>query len=273
MQIKGKDISISVEGLTICYDDLGIGDIPILFIHGFPFDKSTWQPQTDYFKSSQRVIAYDIRGFGKSSADKEEASMKLFGDDLIKFMDALEINRAVVCGLSMGGYILMNAIQRYPKRFKAIILSDTQCIADNKEAKEKRNKTIEQIKAVGLADFAEGFIKNAFCKDSLTDKKELVEKIRKIILSTAPAIVTGTLTALAERYAMCSFLTDISIPALILCGKEDVITPVAQSEFLQSKIKNSTFQIIDGAGHLSNLEQQDEFNKHVNNFISSFGKW
>jgi len=272
MLIKGKDINITVDGLTICYDDLGVGQIPVLFIHGFPFDKSMWQPQVDYLKSSHRVIAYDLRGFGKSSADKEEASMRLFADDLIKFMDALAIDRAVVCGLSMGGYILLNAIQRFPKKFAAIILSGAQCIADNKEVKEKRNKTIQQIKAGGLNDFAEGFIKNTFCKDSLTDKKEVVGRIKKVILSTAPSTITGTLTALAERYATCSFLTDISVPALILCGNEDVITPLAQSEFMQSKIKNSTLHSIDKAGHLSNLEQPDKFNNLVNNFISGLAK-
>ena len=79
-------------------------------------------------------------------------------------MDALQINKAMVCGLSMGGYILLNAVSRYPERFEAIILSDTQCIADSPEAKVKRYKTIQQIEAGGLNDFAEAFVKNIFCR-------------------------------------------------------------------------------------------------------------
>ena len=249
-----------------------VGHLPILFIHGFPFDKSMWQPQLDFFKSRHRVIAYDIRGFGKSTAGIEKVSISLFADDLIKLMDALQINKAVVCGLSMGGYILLNAVNRYPERFEAIILSDTQCIADSPEAKEKRYTTIRQIVADGLTDFAEDFVKNIFCKDSLSDKKELVEKIKKVILSTETLTITRTLSALAQRREMCSSLKEIKVPALIMCGKEDTVTPPDQSQFLQCNIANSRLYSIEKAGHMSNLEQPDEFNQHITNFISDLMK-
>jgi pimeloyl-ACP methyl ester carboxylesterase len=269
MQTTGSDLKIDVNGVTICYDDLGTGMIPVLFIHGFPFDKSSWQPQMEFLKNAQRIIAYDIRGFGKSTADNEKPSMSLFADDLIKLMDALEIDKAVVCGLSMGGYILLNAVNRYPERFKAIILSDTQCIADSPEGKEKRYKTIEHIEAGGLNDFADGFIKNVFCQESLDIKKELVEKIKTIVLTTAPATIAATLAGLAERSETCSSLNKISVPALILCGKEDKVTPLAQSEILHQHITGSTLHSIAQAGHLSNLEQPEIFNQQLTKFISS----
>ena len=272
MQATGKDITVNVNGITICYDDLGKGEIPIIFIHGFPFDKSSWDPQMDFLKKTNRVIAYDIRGFGNSTTDNEKASIGLFAADLILFMDVLQINKAIVCGLSMGGYILLNAVNRYPNRFEALILSDTQCIADSPEVKEKRNKTIEQIKSNGITDFASAFIAAVFCEESLANKHELVEKIEKIILSTSPETFTGTLNAMAQRQEMCTWLNKISVPTLILCGKEDEVIPLTQSKFLQNKIINSTLHSIDGAGHLSNLEQPDEFNKHLNNFISGLVK-
>lgn len=271
-QATGNDININVDGVTICYDDFGKGITPIIFIHGFPFDKSSWQPQMEFLKKSHRVISYDIRGFGKSTTGKEKQSIGLFADDLIKFMDALEINNAIVCGLSMGGYILLNAISRYPEKFKAIILSDTQCIADTLEVKEKRNQTSSHIMASGLKDFADGFIKNIFCQETLETKKEIVEKIKDIILSTSPITITGALSALAQRWETCSSLQEISVPALILCGKEDKVTPLAQSEFLLQNITNATLHNINKAGHMSNLEQPDEFNQHVNNFISGLVK-
>lgn len=268
MRTIGNDIEINVNGITICYDDLGEGVIPIVFIHGFPFNKSTWQPQIDFLKNTNRVIAYDIRGFGKSTAGNEEASMGLFADDLIKFMDALLIKKAIVCGLSMGGYILLNTIDHYPNRFEAIILSDTQCIADTAEVKEKREKTIKQIDSEGLTGFTETFIQNIFCKETLNNKKEIVEKIKNIILSTSLETITGTLTALAQRQEMCFMLRKITIPTLILCGKEDLVTPLIQSDFLQNNIKKSIFHILDNAGHLSNLEQGDTFNKYLSDFVS-----
>ncbi len=270
MRTTGNDIEININGVTLCYDDIGEGSVPVIFIHGFPFDKSMWKPQLDFLQSSQRVIALDMRGFGKSTRGNFKASISLVADDLIQFMDALEIDSAVICGLSMGGYVALNALNRYPEKFNAIILSDTQCIADSAEAREKRFKTIQQIEANGLHEFAEGFVKNIFCKDSLATKTELLDRIKNIILSTEPQSITETLVALAERSETCSILNSISIPALILCGSEDVITPPAQSEFLKDNIKNSEWHRIDHAGHMTNLEQPDEFNKHVKKFISGF---
>src|SRR5205085_7490003 len=196
MRPTGNNIEIKVNGVTLCYDDLGNGKIPIVFVHGFPFDKSMWKPQLDFLKSSHRVIAYDIRGFGKSTSNREKASMTLFADDLIKLLEALEISKAVVCGLSMGGYIALNAINRFQENFAGVVLSDTQCIADSPEAMEKRVKTIQLIEAGGLKDFAEAFVKNIFFKDSFVTKKELVEKIKSTVLSTSPKTITATLAAL-----------------------------------------------------------------------------
>lgn len=268
--MKKKSINtVDIEGTTISFDDFGKGEMPIIFIHGFPFDKSSWQPQMTFLKKTHRVIAYDIRGFGASITNDEQESIDLFSNDLVKFMDALSIKKAIVCGLSMGGYILLNAVHRFSDRFEAIILSDTQCIADSEAAKEKRAKSIKQIEAEGLKDFADGFIKNVFCQNSLDNKKELVETIKNVILKTSQRTVVGTLRALAQRSEMCASLNQISVPTLIICGKEDGVTPPIQAEFMYGKILNSRLQIIENAGHLSNLEQPDEFNKILIDFISS----
>ena len=269
MQATGNDLEVKINDITICYDDLGDSTIPVIFIHGFPFNKSSWQPQMDFLKSKCRVIAYDIRGFGKSTSGGEKPGINLFADDLISLMDALQIKNAIVCGLSMGGYILLNAINRYPERFHAIILSDTQCIGDSAETKEKRYKTIKQIEADGLKDFTEAFCKNIFCQESLNNKKDLVEKIKNIILSTKPETVTGTLAALAQRQEKCFSLNEISVPALILCGKEDIVTPLIQSEFLHAHIKNSKLHSLGNAGHMANLEQANECNKIIYDFITN----
>jgi len=270
--LTGYNIKIKVNGITVCYDDLGEGNTPIIFIHGFPFNKSSWQPQIDFLKNINRVIAYDIRGYGESTINNEKLSIGLFADDLIEFMNVLQIKKAIVCGLSMGGYILLNAMHRYPSRFTGIILSDTQCIADSPQAKEKRNQTIKQIELHGINNFASTYLQNIFCIDTLNEKNEITEKIKKIILSTSQETIVRTLDALANRHEMCSWLNKISAPALILCGKNDAITPPTQSEFLRNKISNSTFHCIDKAGHLANLEQPEEFNNYLNSFLSSIEK-
>lgn len=267
VNVQASDIQINVNGTTLSFDDFGVGEMPIIFIHGFPFDKSTWQPQMTFLQKSHRVIAYDIRGFGSSLAGKEKASITLFADDLVRFMDAMEIEKAIVCGLSMGGYILLNAVQRYPDRFAAIILADTQCIPDSEMVREKRSETILHIEANGLKIFADGFIKNVFTPHTLDSKKEVVESTRKIMLDTPPETVTSGLSALAERAEICTLLKDLFIPTLIICGRQDMVTPLAQSESMHSEITNSTLIIIEKAGHLSNLEQPKAFNKAIEDFV------
>ena len=265
--VSGNDLSLRLRDITINYDDAGQGDIPVIFIHGFPFNKEMWVNQVANLSDHCRVLAYDIRGFGKSEPGIQKYSISLFADDLIEFMDALQIQKAIVCGLSMGGYILLNAVTRFPDRFDSIVLSDTQCIADSPQAREGRMKSIELINKEGVGGFADGFIQKVFWKETFDRNPDAVQKIRTIINSTAPSSVTSTLTALAERDEVCSKLGNINVPALILCGDEDVVTPVEQSKVLQSKIPGAQLQILQEAGHMSNLEQPEAFNRHLMDFI------
>ncbi|MBK8586022.1 MAG: alpha/beta fold hydrolase [Bacteroidetes bacterium] len=266
--ISGSEINIKIGDATICYDDFGTSEIPIIFIHGFPFNKETWQPQVEFLRARHRVIAYDIRGFGKSTSGKEESSIGLFADDLIDFMDALQIKKAIVCGLSMGGYILLNAAHRYPERFEGLVLCDTQCNPDTAEGREKRFDSIKKIEAEGLGDYADASVKNLFCKNTFDTNKKLVSDIHETILTTSPSAISATLSALANRSDTCPILSEISLMTLIICGKEDVITPPAKAEILNTGIKNSSLVIIEEAGHLSNLEQVDEFNHALGKFIT-----
>jgi 3-oxoadipate enol-lactonase len=268
MQSSNNKLKL-INNIIVSFSDTGTDKVPVIFIHGFPFDKSSWQPQIDFLGKTNRVIAYDIRGFGKSTAGHDKISIRLFANDLIKFMDALAIEKAIVCGLSMGGYILLNAVHQHPERFKAIILSDTQCIADSAEAKDKRMQTVTKIKTDGLQEFADGFVKNIFCQESKDTKKELVESIKDIILNTPSQIITDTLMALAERTETCSALQQITSPVLLLCGSEDKVTPVEQAEFMHRNISNSSLEIISNAGHMANMEQPELFNKHIIEFIAN----
>lgn len=265
---KGYNLTIPVNNFHLSYDDIGEGSIPIIFLHGFPFDKTMWQDQLDCLKSSYRLIPCDIRGFGKSKDEESALSIDLFADDLIQFMDKLSIDKAIICGLSMGGFIALNAIKRFPHRFEALILCDTQCIADSMEGKEKRYEIIDEIDVDGVAGFNEGFIKSVFHKDSITNKKELVEQLRSVVFSNSQHIIQQGLAALAERSETCSALNEINIPTLIICGREDEVTPLSESEFMHAEINGSVLQIIDKAGHVSNLEQPDEFNKHLLDFLN-----
>jgi len=268
---KGFNLNISVNDFLFSYDDFGEGNIPIIFLHGFPFDKTMWRFQLDFFKNTHRIIALDIRGFGKSIDETSALSIDLFSEDLILLMDQLSIKKAIVCGLSMGGYIALNAIKRFPDRFEALVLCDTQCNADSPEVKKKRYNTIDDINMSGTITFSDNFIKNVFYKDSLENQKELVQQLKSVVLANSKHIITQGLTALAERTETCSTLNNITIPTLIICGREDTVTPLTQSEFMHAAIRGSKLQVIDRAGHVSNLEQPLEFNRHLFSFLTDIG--
>jgi len=259
-----------INNLLVSYTDEGQHGSPvIIFIHGFPFNKSMWKLQQEELKDNYRVITYDIRGHGNSDAGTGDFSIELFVKDLLNLMDALKIDKAILCGLSMGGYIALNAMEKYNERFDALILSDTQCIADTPEAKEKRIKAIEDIRKTGVEKYAEESIKNLFASESFTTRLKEIEDVREMIVKTSKQSLIRTLLALSVRKETCSKLTEIKMPVLILVGKEDKITPPAAAQFMFEKIKGSFLNIIEHAGHLSNLENPGEFNIQIKKFIAS----
>ncbi len=270
MRNLGKDIKMIVNDLTISYNDEGENGAPvIIFIHGFPFNKSMWDKQLKAMKENYRVIAYDVRGHGDSDSGTGDFSIELFADDLLGFMDALKIDKAMLCGLSMGGYIALNAVEKYPDRFDALILSDTNCIADTPEAKEKRLKTIESIKKDGVEKFADESIKNLFAPESLSTKEKEIAHVREMILNTTKESLYKTLRSFYERKETCSKLHDINVPVLILVGKEDKITPPEAAQMMHEKIKDSLLSIVEHAGHLSNMENPVEFDEQLKKFVAS----
>lgn len=270
MRDLGNNIKITINDLTVSYNDEGPDGAPvIIFIHGFPFNKSMWNKQVEALKDNYRLIAYDVRGHGNSDAGTGDFSINLFANDLISFMDALKIDKAMLCGLSMGGYIALNAIENYPDRFDALILSDTNCIADTTEAKEKRLKTIESIKKNGVEKFADESMNNFFAPESLSTKKEEIAEVREMIVNTSKQTLYKTLRAFYERKETCSKLPDINVPVLIMVGKEDKITPPAAAQMMHEKIKDSLLSIIEHAAHLSNIENPTDFNSQLKELVST----
>jgi 3-oxoadipate enol-lactonase len=261
--------NIQVNGIRLYCQDSQQGEIPLIFIHPFPFSHKAWEPQVEALKEKTRCITYDLRGFGRSELGVKKTSIGLYAEDLVQLMDKLEIAQAIVCGLSMGGYILLNAAGRYPRRFKAIVLADTQCLADSKENQEKRYATIKDLEDKGLIAFADNFMKNAFIPGTFENNTALVEKTKGLILENSPEGIAAALDAMAQRQESCSDLKKINVPTLVLCGKEDMLTPPSLSEFLFNGIPGAKLHEIEKAAHLSNLEQPDIFNRRLMEFISS----
>ena len=265
-----KNTNKTINNLKISFNDEGPDGAPvIIFVHGFPLNKSMWNKQMEDLKANYHVIAYDIRGHGNSDTGDEDFTIDLFVNDLLNLMNALKIKKTILCGLSMGGYIALNAIENYPERFDALILSDTQCAADSPEAKEKRMKAIESIKKEGVEKYAGESIKYLFAPESFKSKKGEIDAAREMIVKTSRQSLYNTLHALSERKETCNKLPEIKVPALIMVGREDIITPPASARLMHEKIKGSIMHIIGHAGHLSNMENPSEFNDQLKKFLDS----
>ncbi len=261
-------LTITTKNQTVSYIDEGSAYAPtIILIHGFPLNKSMWYKQIGALKDNFRVVAYDIRGHGNSDAGDDDFSMELFVNDLISLMDNLKIDKAILCGFSMGGYIALNAIENYPERFNALLLCDTNCTADKPEAKVNRMKTIESIKENGLEQYAEASLKKLFAPTSISKQIEDIEIVKEMIMNTSNQSLYKTLRALAERKETFTRLHQITVPVLIMVGKEDEITPPEVALSMHEKIIGSIIHIIDHAGHLSNMENAKEFNTYLTEFL------
>ncbi len=273
MRSTGNNLKITISNPMVSYNDTGPEEAPvIIFIHGFPLNKSMWDKQADYFKENYRVITYDIRGHGSSDAGSDIFLIEIFVNDLFGLMDKLELDKVFLCGLSMGGYIALKAIEKHPHRFEALILCDTQCTDDTSEAKENRMKTIENIKENGPHQFAEESLKNLFAVESFSTKKREIAAVREMIMNTNQQSLCNTLHALAERKETCSKLQGINVPVLIMVGIEDKITPPAAARVMHEKIPNSILAIIEHAGHLTNMENPVEFNNQLEKFLHPLAK-
>jgi 3-oxoadipate enol-lactonase len=268
--MKYQEKQIQVDGNTVSFIDEGKpGGTPLVFIHGFPFDKWMWENQFEFFKEQYRVIAYDVRGHGSTPSGTDKFTIDKFVEDLFLFMDALQIGKANICGLSMGGYIALNAIVKDPKRIASLVLCDTQCSADSEEGIKKRMDTVASVREKGLVEYSKDSLMKLFSETSLVGNQDAVRFIEQTILHTPVATICNTLMALAGRKETCSSLHLINIPVLIMVGEVDQITPLVAAIKMQAGIPGSILQVIEQAGHVSNLENPQSFNRHLKKFLIS----
>lgn len=246
------------------YDSQNSDKPAIIFLHAFPLNHKMWMKQSKFFQTNYRVIAMDFRGFGVSARCDYNYSMDLFANDVNALLDYLKIEKAIVVGLSMGGYVAFRLIENFPNKISALILSSTRSEADSEEGKILRKSTIEKIRSNGLNDFANSFVNNLFTSSA---NSEDVKEIKEMILQNDSDSVIGALKALSERIDSTEFLQNIKVPTCIIVGEEDKLTPISCSENLNSKIKNSEMNIIPKSSHLCNIEQSEIFNKIIFNFL------
>jgi 3-oxoadipate enol-lactonase len=238
-----------------------------VLLHGYPFNRSLWNEQVSALGNSYRVITPDLRGLGESDASQGPATMNGMAQDVAALLDHLEISRAVVGGLSMGGYVALAFYKEFPSRVRSLILADTRAPADTEEGKQTRHQQAEKALAEGMAGIADSMLPKLLTPETVSKRPDLVKRVRDMMLKTKPEGAAGALLGMAEREDQTALLSQISCPTLILVGREDPITPVADSEKMHREIAGSRLVVIENAAHVSNLERTDHFNKELMRFL------
>ena len=258
--------SIPVGDIQLAYTDAGLGQ-PVVLLHGYPFNRSLWNEQVSALGNSYRVITPDLRGLGESDASQGPATMNRMARDVAALLDHLEISRAVVGGLSMGGYVALAFYKQFPSRVRSLILADTRAPADTEEGKQTRHQQAEKALAEGMAGIADSMLPKLLTPETVSKRPDLVKRVRDMMLKTKPEGAAGALLGMAEREDQIALLSQISCPTLILVGREDPITPVADSEKMHREIAGSRLVVIENAAHVSNLERTDQFNEELMRFL------
>jgi len=245
----------------------GRGAGTLLLIHGFPLNTSMWEPQFAVADRGWRIVAPELRGFGDGKADPPAASIDDYAGDTIDLLDKLHIKDAVVCGLSMGGYIAFAMFKHAASYFRAMVLADTRPQADSPEGVTGRKNMQQLVREKGQGAVADALLPKLLSEAVLKTRPEVVEKLRTQITTSSVESIVGALTAMMTRPDVTSMLPTIHIPVQIIVGAEDVITPPAVSEQMQKDVPGSELVVIPGAGHMSNMEQPQAFNDALGRFL------
>ena len=257
----------STHGITVEYDDVGNG-IPLLLIHGFPLDRTLWRSQIEGLQSVARIIAPDLRGFGQSSDAPETMTMDDYASDLKSLVDGLNVKQAVVCGLSMGGYVALAFLAKYPDAVKGLILANTRAGADSEQARESRLASAEKAVEQGTAAVADGMFPKMLTDTTRERRASLATFVQVMMTRQRPTGVAAALRGMAARPDRSEWIKSINVPTLIITGSADTLIPPGESELMSRAIPGSRLVVVPDVSHLSNVENPGAFNAAVREFLS-----
>jgi 3-oxoadipate enol-lactonase len=245
------------------------GGWPVVLLHAFPLNAEMWQAQLEQVPQGWRFLAPDLRGFGRSRPDVSgPLTMGDYASDVGALLDALELERAWVGGLSMGGYVSFEVFRRMPERLYGLLLADTRPQADTPEGRQGRRASSELVNAKGLGALADQMLPRLLGATSRRERG-LEPEVRRMIEANSVAGVDAAIHAMMARPDSTADLARITGPTFIVVGDEDELTPRADSELMQREIRRSQLVVLPGAGHLSNLEVPDVFSAALENFLTS----
>lgn len=241
---------------------------PVVLLHGYPFDKSMWSGQIEALAAAGfRAIAPDLRGLGETKSSSEVATMDDMARDTAALLDHLGVEQAVICGLSMGGYVAFEFVHLFPARVLGLVLAGTRAAADNEQEKAGREQQVQTMLRAGMVPISIATLPKLLASRTLAEKPDVVKRVRAMITTSDPKGAAAAQRGMAARRDYTQDLANINVPTLIIVGREDSIRPVADAEFMHRGIRDSRLEIIEDAAHMTNMEQREIFNKTLTAFL------
>lgn len=255
-----KSAHAEVGGIRLHWCEAGAGPAVVL-LHAFPLHAAMWAAQLRRLPADRHWIAPDVRGFGAARRVGGQPTMERIADDVALLLDHLGHERAALCGVSMGGYAALAFLRKYPTRVSALLLSDTRATADDPAGKLARRISSERVRADGTAAIIAQMHDRLVGATTKRARPGVHARIRDMLEDADPAAFIRAQTAMAARPDSTSLLANITVPTRVVVGSEDVIIKVDDAQALARAIPGAELSVIDGAGHLPNVECPDEFNE------------
>ncbi|MCD1259949.1 alpha/beta fold hydrolase [Paenibacillus athensensis] len=248
-------------------EDRGQG-LPVLLLHGFPLDHRMWTYQTELLAQQYRVIVPDLPGMGRSGVPGELMSMERYADDVLALLDRLGVQRAVLGGFSMGGYLAFALLRKAPERFVGLLLANTRAEADAAAGRKGRMQMAAALYEHGAAAARDAMLPKLLAESTRRERPELAEELAGIMGGMpAEGLVQASL-AMAFRREAVSLLGELTLPTLVVAGEHDAIAPPDEMRAMAERIRGAAFHVVAGAAHLAPLEQPEAFNRLLAPFVA-----
>lgn len=238
---------VLVNDVTIAYERRGKGT-PLMLVHGFPLDSSSWNEITPLLENEFDIITPDLRGFGESTTIESPYTMSDMADDLAGLLDHLGIEKTMLAGHSMGGYVVLAFAKKYPQRVSGLGLVSSQAASDSPERKEGRYKTAADVAEKGVAVVVEAMT------PKLSANERVQAFVRSVIERQSKNGVIGALKAMAEREDLMSILSSLTLPFVLIHGDVDALIPIDRAKEIKAAIPSAKFVELMGAGHMPMME-------------------
>jgi pimeloyl-ACP methyl ester carboxylesterase len=258
-----------ISGVAMSYRELGEGPAdPLVLLHAFPLNGRMFEGQMEAFSGERRVIAPDYPGFGRSPRTPAQPDVRYYAGCVRNLLDRLELERVVLGGVSMGGYVAFECMKLFPERASGLVLANTRPDPDSEEARESRKEMARRVAQEGVGVLIELQMERLLAPDTLQNDPGVVEAVKTMIMESSPDGVVAALGAMRERPDSTEFLNEIKAPTLVVGGEEDAISSPEVMAEMAEKIPNSRHATIPSAGHLSNMEAPDDFNAALKGFLA-----